>query len=218
MKRNKKDKLKKGINNTSFVSGNGVIKTIQNEIEKIKPGSIVKLLNKLDESSDEAIWVKVMAKDGDLLTGEVVEKSRTKIDSHSIEIITFQSNQIWGIRENIAPTNNGFDRQIYRNQINHEQINKDIKGTELEKENKIEEAIKLYEDNVEKNHAFSHPYKRLAIIYRKQGRIDDEIRVLKKAMWVFENIVYKKRGDWLPSLEGFKIRLEKATVIKNKQK
>ena len=218
MRRKKKDKLKKGTNNTTTVSGKeATMKKVQNEIEKIKPGDKVKLLNKIDDSSDEAIWVEVISKDGDLFTGEVVEKSRTKIDPNSMEIITFRSNQIWSARRILEPPKNVFDREISR-EYNHEQNTQLLKGKALEKENKIEEAIKLYEENVEKNYTFNHPYKRLAMIYRKQRRIDDEIRVLKKAIWVFENIVYRKRGDWLPKLEEFKFLLEKATVIKNKQK
>ncbi len=35
----------------------------------------------------------------------------------------------------------------------------------------------------------------------KADRIDDEIRVLEKAVWVFENTVYEKRSDRLPKLE-----------------
>jgi hypothetical protein len=50
----------------------------------------------------------------------------------------------------------------------------------------------------------------LAIIYSKKGLLDDEIRVLKKAIWVFENVVYEERGDRLQKLDKFEKRLEKA--------
>jgi tetratricopeptide (TPR) repeat protein len=89
-------------------------------------------------------------------------------------------------------------------------VNRNLKGIKLEKEGKIDKAIKLYEKNIEEEFDGSHPYTRLAIIYSKKGLLDDEIRVLKKAVWVFENIVYKDRSDRLPKLDRFKKRLEKA--------
>lgn len=46
--------------------------------------------------------------------------------------------------------------------------------------------------------------------HSKKGLLDDEIRVLKKAVWVFENVVYKERGDMSQKLDKFKKRLEKA--------
>ncbi len=96
-----------------------------------------------------------------------------------------------------------FDKQTERNLI----------GIELEKAGKIDEAIKLYEENVKENCEGSHPYDRLAIIYRKRKCINDEIRVLEKAIWVFENKVYKNRSDRLEKLEKFKNRLAKAKKL-----
>ena len=94
--------------------------------------------------------------------------------------------------------------------IENNWVNRNLKGIKLEKEGKIDKAIKLYEKNIEEEFDGSHPYTRLAIIYSKKGLLDDEIRVLKKAVWVFENVVYKERGDRLQKLDKFKKRLEKA--------
>lgn len=99
-----------------------------------------------------------------------------------------------------------FDKQLERN----------LKGIELEKLGKVNEAIELYEKNIEENFDGNHPYDRLATIYRKNKDFKNEIRVLEKAIYVFENIVYSKRGDRLPKLEKFKSRLEKAQSL-NKQ-
>lgn len=90
------------------------------------------------------------------------------------------------------------------------QVERNLEGIRLEKEGKTDKAIELYEANIKENFEGNHPYDRLAIIYRKQGRIDDEIRVLEKAIWGFKNIVYKERGDRLPKLEKFNKRLELA--------
>ena len=94
--------------------------------------------------------------------------------------------------------------------IENNLVNRNLKGIKLEKEGKIDKAIKLYEKNIEEEFEGSYPYERLAIIYSKKGLLDDEIRVLKKAVWVFENIVYKDRSDRFPKLDRFKKRLEKA--------
>lgn len=90
---------------------------------------------------------------------------------------------------------------------------RNLLGIELEKENNIDGAIKLYEENVARNFDGNHPYDRLAIIYRKRKLITEEVRVLEKAIYVFENIVYHKRGDRIPKLERFKKRLEVAKKI-----
>jgi tetratricopeptide (TPR) repeat protein len=94
--------------------------------------------------------------------------------------------------------------------IENNLVNRNLKGAGLEKEFKIDEAIELYEKNIKEEFDGNYPYERLAIIYSKKGLLEDEIRVLEKAVWVFENIVYKGRSDRLPKLDRFKKRLEKA--------
>jgi tetratricopeptide (TPR) repeat protein len=89
------------------------------------------------------------------------------------------------------------------------QWERNLKAIQLEKEGNVEEAIKLYEQSIKENFDGNHPYDRLAIIYRKQGKKEDEIRVLNHAIYVFENIVYSERGDRVPKLEKFKKRLAK---------
>jgi tetratricopeptide (TPR) repeat protein len=92
-------------------------------------------------------------------------------------------------------------------------LDRNLKGIEFEKLGKVAEAIELYEKNIENNFEGNHPYDRLAIIYRKNKDIINEIRVLEKAIYVFENIVYLQRGDRLPKLGRFKIRLEQAKLL-----
>ena len=91
-----------------------------------------------------------------------------------------------------------------------EQVKRNLMGSELEKRGMLEEAIKLYEQNVKENFGGSHPYSRLATIYRKRGQLDDEIRILEKAVQI-----YKNDG---PKLQKFKERLQKARELKSKQK
>ena len=102
--------------------------------------------------------------------------------------------------------------------IENNLVNRNLKGIKLEKEGKIDKAIKLYEKNIEEEFEGSHPYTRLAIIYSKKGLLDDEIRVLKKAIWVFENIVYKEQGDRSQRPDKFMKRLEKANKKRLQEK
>lgn len=87
----------------------------------------------------------------------------------------------------------------------------------MERHGNVEEAIKLYEENVHNNFEGNHPYDRLSIIYRKRNQMEDEIRVLEKAIMVFETFVYKDRADRLSKLEKFKKRLEQANKLKERR-
>jgi len=96
-------------------------------------------------------------------------------------------------------------------------VERNKKAIELEKlgrndESKIDEAIKLYEENISEESGGNHPYDRLAIIYRKRKQYDEEIRVLKKAIDVFTSLT---RPDAVKKLAKFKERLEKVQEIKN---
>ena len=81
-------------------------------------------------------------------------------------------------------------------------VDRNLKGKELEKQDKIEEAIALYELNVNDEVDTPFPYDRLAVIYRKQKRFDNEVKVLEKAVKMF------------PKNEKFKIQLEKQKLSK----
>lgn len=99
-----------------------------------------------------------------------------------------------------------FDRQVERN----------LKGIEYEKSGQIDKAIGLYEENVMESFDGSHPYTRLAIIYRRRNQIDNEIRVLRKAVFVYEK-QYKEGINCSEDLQRFKKRLDKARELKKKK-
>ena len=94
------------------------------------------------------------------------------------------------------------------------QAERNLKGVEFEKTGNLEEAIELYEKNVEESFKGNHPYDRLATIYKNQNDIDNEIRVLEKAIVIFEIITLEDRIEGLPKLFRFKNRLEKAIETK----
>jgi len=90
-------------------------------------------------------------------------------------------------------------------------------GIEAEKAGQINKAIEAYEKCIELQFEGNHPYDRLAIIYRKQGQYDDEIRVLEKAIWVFKNLAYQLRADVPKKLMRFKERLVTVQELKIKK-
>lgn len=79
----------------------------------------------------------------------------------------------------------------------------------LEKEGETLQAIVIYEGMLKDNFDGSRPYDRLAVLYKKLKRPDDVIRVLEKAVYVFENIVHKERADRVRKLEKYKDKLKK---------
>jgi hypothetical protein len=95
-------------------------------------------------------------------------------------------------------------------------VDRNIKGQELEKEGYIDNAIELYELNINEKFDGSFPYDRLIIIYRRRKMLEDEIRVLEQAVHVFEAIAKKsERHDVSPKLEKYREKLAKIKVPSN---
>ena len=72
-------------------------------------------------------------------------------------------------------------------------VERNLKGQQLEKQGDIQGAIRLYEQNVADKADVPFPYNRLAIIYRKQKRVDDEIRILEKAIKAYKEIEQNRK-------------------------
>lgn len=87
-------------------------------------------------------------------------------------------------------------------------VTDNFKGIEYEKSGNIDEAIKIYEKVVARKFDGSHPYDRLCILYRKQGNLEAEEAVLKKAIKIFTEIANNGRDDGLPKLQRYQKRLE----------
>ena len=102
------------------------------------------------------------------------------------------------MQRNVIPLKTKLDIQVDRNLI----------GIELEKANEVDKAIELYEMNLKQGFDGSHPYTRLAVIYRRRKQYDEEIRVIEKAIKVFKGLNASK------DLEYFNKRLGKAIKFK----
>ncbi|RKN81042.1 hypothetical protein [Ulvibacterium marinum] len=90
------------------------------------------------------------------------------------------------------------------------QVDRNLMGKLLEKKGKILEAKALYEANISEDFEGSFPYRRLAIIYRKEKSKADEIRVLNKALVVFNSLIPSERKDVDAKLREFREALRKA--------
>ncbi len=106
-----------------------------------------------------------------------------------------------------------FEEQSRRESL---MVDRNLRGQELEKSGDLSTAIALYEANVRDGFDGNGPYDRLAVIYRKQGKLDDEIRVLRRAIEVF-SAYQGPRTDIEPKLAAFERRLERAQALKTKQ-
>ena len=74
---------------------------------------------------------------------------------------------------------------------------------QLEAEDKLEEAAKVYELVIKSKPLDEHPYNRLMIIYRKLKQPKDELRVIKFAIAAFEaKYIKKSRSKKLTDLSN----------------
>lgn len=87
---------------------------------------------------------------------------------------------------------------------------RNILGNVLERTRRVDEAIAVYEANVAEGFTGSYPYERLAAIYRRQGRRDDELRVLGQAVAVVERELARGRSDVRPQLDRLRTALAAA--------
>lgn len=85
-------------------------------------------------------------------------------------------------------------------------------GIKYEKSGNIEDAIAVYENNISGDcYPACHSFDRLMILYRKQKRYDDEIRIIERAI----DVLCPRYPDLLPKYEQ---RLQKATELSKKNK
>ncbi len=96
----------------------------------------------------------------------------------------------------------------------NEAIDRNLRGRDLEKRGNITDAIESYELNVAYGFEGDFPYYRLRVIYSRQRRYSDVIRVLEKAIDVFDRKVSPTRPDRLPKLEKFRLQLEQAKNLR----
>ena len=89
-----------------------------------------------------------------------------------------------------------------------------VKLNGLEQRIGLTEAIKLYKRNISQSSDEDNAFERLAIIYRSRNRIEDEVRVSKKAIAFYEHAVFAEHLEsMLPMLNQFTKRLRAAESL-----
>jgi hypothetical protein len=89
-------------------------------------------------------------------------------------------------------------------------------GAEAEANGDIERAITLYEKNIKRKMADSFPFDRLLVIYRKQKRYKDELRVINRGIEVFTGQVEKEQQRMLKRIKN-KSQLKKLSTVLGKR-
>lgn len=92
-------------------------------------------------------------------------------------------------------------------------VDKNQLGISCESAGEIDHAILCYEACIRNSFDGNHPYDRLIAIYRKQKRPQDELRVIKKAVKVFEKVANSGRLDGPPKLKKYQNQLLKFDSI-----
>ncbi|HYE53290.1 MAG TPA: hypothetical protein VD996_00550, partial [Chitinophagaceae bacterium] len=72
-------------------------------------------------------------------------------------------------------------------------------GRAAELNGDTDEAIRIYEENIKQGYPDPHAFNRLMILYRKQKRYKDELRVIKRGIKVFSEDYDKHRKKLLSS-------------------
>lgn len=92
----------------------------------------------------------------------------------------------------------------------HDTASNNNKGIAFEKSGDVTNAIATYEKNLEIAYPALHSYERLMILYRREKRYEDEIRVIEKALTDFSTKSHKVY------IEKWNNRLQKAQKLNAK--
>ncbi len=93
------------------------------------------------------------------------------------------------------------------------QVERNLQAIECEKSGNIDKAIELYELNVNENFDGTHPYERLSELYLSLGQKEDLIRILEKALVVFESANFGDCQHKYTQFEKFKQMHENFTTV-----
>jgi DNA polymerase III epsilon subunit family exonuclease len=90
-------------------------------------------------------------------------------------------------------------------------VERNLLGMELEADGEIDTAIECYQANVRDGFDGTHPYDRLAIIYRRRKDVASEVAVLTRAIEVLSHLPTSSRSDVAAKLEKMKKRLDRVS-------
>lgn len=139
---------------------------------------------------------------------DYLEKARCIAENQLVKALENDINKI----ENAG--NDEVEAELAEDNIFNFQAERNLRAEKLEKERDIEGAIKLYEENINEGFPGIQPYDRLLDIYIKQKNYDEELRVMNRAIEVFDNLysnceIETKKELYLETAQKYKKRLKK---------
>ena len=90
------------------------------------------------------------------------------------------------------------------------QTGRNLRGLELERAGRADEAMALYEQNLAEGFAGDWPYGRLVSYYTARGRLHDVVRVLERGIAVLEQSQARTPSDRKALQQVFRRRLREA--------
>lgn len=97
-----------------------------------------------------------------------------------------------------------------------EQTARNLRGMELERAGRVDEALALYEKNLAEGFEGDWPYGRLVAVYEKRGDLERAAEVLERAIEVFGVSNRRTAADRRATIRAFKgrLRLVKRALVK----
>lgn len=93
------------------------------------------------------------------------------------------------------------------------QLERTALAMKYEKEENIKKAVMLYQKNVDEEAQDPQNYIRLAVLYRRTNKPEQEIKVLEKALVVFEGLCFNKNSGFTEQLKKLQESVEQALAI-----
>ena len=84
---------------------------------------------------------------------------------------------------------------------------RNLEGLELERSGRTQEALALYEQNVQEGFEGDWPYGRLVAAYERTGELERAVAVLERAIEIFGESQRRTPADRRATLRAFKGRL-----------
>jgi len=141
--------------------------------------SVIESANRLVDVINESLKIANESQNADTKISrlDVAKQRLSELKRISREHSFINLTQLPQVEQSIADLESEFGQAQYR-----EAAGGNMSGQSLEKEGKIDEAIVQYERLIEAGVDTPFTYRRLAIIYSKRKKREEELRVLRAAM------------------------------------
>lgn len=141
-----------------------------------------------------------------------LEKARNIANNRLVQALENDINKIENTGRN--KIDNEAESGLGEDNIFNKQSERNLKGEELEKQGDIKGAAMLYEQNLKEGFPGTHPYDRLGILYEKEKNYEEEIRVINRAIEVFDDLYLNcdieiKKELYLETAQKYKRKLKK---------